>query len=345
MWLLYGANGYTGKLIAREAARRGMRPVLAGRDAASIEPLGRTLGLETRVFPLDDPSHLARGLSGVSAVLHCAGPFAYTSAPMLRACLEAGASYLDITGEIAVFERVFRLDDEAKRRGVALIPGVGFDVVPTDCLAAMLARRMPNADELWLAFYASRGAISRGTLKTMIEGLGEGGAIRRDGKIVRVPVLFDVREIPFGNGPRLAMTIPWGDVSTAYRTTGIPNIRVYTGTSRATVRRMRRIRPFLPIASFTPVKRLLQLLASRRSGPDEATRTSARTFLWGRVARKSGEELIMTMATPDGYGFTVLSALAAIERLEAAPVRAGSWTPATYFGADFVTTIPGVTID
>jgi short subunit dehydrogenase-like uncharacterized protein len=344
MWLLYGANGYTGQLIAGEAARRGMRPVLAGRDAASIELLGRSLNLETRVFPLDDPSRLSRGLSGIAAVLHCAGPFAHTSAPMVRACLESGASYLDITGEIAVFESIFRLDDEAKRRGVALIPGVGFDVVPTDSLAAMLARRMPGADELWLAFYASRAAISRGTLKTMIEGLGQGGAIRRDGKIVRVPVLFDVREIPFANGPRLAMTIPWGDVSTAYRTTGIPNIRVYTGTSRATVKRLRLMRPLLPIASFTPVKRLLQLLANRRSGPDEAMRTNARTFLWGRITSRSGEELTMTMATPEGYAFTVLSALAAVERLVGEPVRAGSWTPATYFGADFVTAIPGVTI-
>jgi short subunit dehydrogenase-like uncharacterized protein len=345
MWLLYGANGYTGELIAREAARRGLHPVLAGRNAASIEPLGRELKLETRVFPLDDPLRTARELSGFAAVLHCAGPFVQTSAPMVRACLAAGASYLDITGEIAVFESIFRVHDEAKRRGVALIPGVGFDVVPTDSLAAMLARRMPDADDLWLAFYASRGGVSRGTLKTMIEGLGKGGAIRRDGKIVRVPVLFDVREIPFPNGPRLAMTIPWGDVSTAYRTTGIPNIRVYTGTSRRAVKRLRRIRPFLPIVSLTPVKRVLQSIASRRSGPDEEMRTSGRTFLWGRVSARSGAELTMTMTTPEGYAFTVLSALAAAERLAGEPVRSGSWTPATYFGADFVRTIPGVTID
>lgn len=202
-WLLYGANGYTGELIAREAVRRGQRPILAGRGAAQVEALARELGCEARVFDLAQPR-----LEGVSLVLHCAGPFLHTSKPMVDACLAAGAHYLDITGEIAVFEAIFRRDAEARQRGIALIPGAGFDVVPTDCLAAMLHRRLPDAHELWLAFAQRRGGISRGTLKTMIEGLGHGGAIRKDGKIVVVPQLFDVRTIPFPSGPRTAMTIP-----------------------------------------------------------------------------------------------------------------------------------------
>lgn len=343
-WLIYGANGYTGELIAREAARRGLRPAVGGRRAERIEPLARELGFDARVFDLSDPSRVAREIQGFSAVLHCAGPFVQTSTPMVRACLEAGVSYLDITGEIGVFESIFRRDEEARSRGVALVPGAGFDVVPTDCLAAMLAQRMPDADELWLAFFARGAQISRGTMKTMIENLGEGGAVRRDGKIVRVPMLFDVREIPFSSGPRLAMTIPWGDVSTAYRTTRIPNIRVYTGTSRKAVRRLRFMRHLLPIASIKPVKRLLQKLAERRGGPGAQVRANVRTQLWGRVADRSGSEITMTMTTPEGYAFTVLSAIAAVERLIAAPARGGSWTPATYFGADFVRSVPGVDI-
>ncbi|HKO57585.1 MAG TPA: saccharopine dehydrogenase NADP-binding domain-containing protein [Thermoanaerobaculia bacterium] len=330
MWMIYGANGYTGELIAREAARRGERPILAGRDRAAVEALAKELGLESRVFPLDAPD-----LRGVSLVLHCAGPFLYTSAPMVRACLDAGAHYLDITGEIAVFEAVMRKDGEAKQRGVTLLPGVGFDVVPTDCLAAQLAKRLPDADELWLAFDTSGGGLSRGTRRTMIEGLDKGGAIRRDGKIINVPQLYDVRPIPFAHGERMAITIPWGDVSTAYHTTGIPNIRVYNATSPKTIKRMRRMLPLLPLLRFKPLKRWL-VRRVKPGGPDATTRATSRIHLWGRAAHLDGTEVTMTMEVAEGYAFTVLSALAAVKRVLAEPVQAGSFTPAKRFGERFV---------
>jgi len=335
-FLIYGANGYTGELIAREAVRRGLRPILGGRSAEKIASLAKELALDARAFALDQPK-----LDGVEAVLHCAGPFVHTSAPMVRACLDAGAHYLDITGEIAVFEAIMAMNDAAVRAGVSLIPGVGFDVVPTDCLAAMLAARLPDATELELAFYTPRAELSRGTLKTMIESIDEGGAIRRDGKIVRVPPAFDAKEIPFSCGPRMAMTIPWGDVSTAFHSTGIPNIRVYTGASPKSIARMRRIRTFLPLLGMKPVKRLLQAVVNRRTGPGAEQRAKGRTYLWGRVANASNE-VTMTMTTPEGYAFTVLSALAAVERLLASPKRPGSFTPSKFFGAEFVTTIEGV---
>jgi short subunit dehydrogenase-like uncharacterized protein len=336
MFLIYGANGYTGQLIAREAVRRGHRPMLGGRNAEKLAPLAKELGLEARAFPLDRPQ-----LEGIDAVLHCAGPFVHTSAPMVRACINAGAHYLDITGEIAVFESVMSMTDDAERAGVTLIPGVGFDVVPTDCLGAMLAARLPGATELELAFYSPGAEISRGTLKTMIESIGDGGAIRRDGKIVRVPPAWEAKEIAFSAGSRMAMTIPWGDVSTAFHTTGIPNIRVYTAASPKSIARMRRVRPFLPLLGITPIKRLLQAFANRRSGPDEARRASGRTYLWGRVS-DGKREVTMTMTTPEGYAFTVISALTAVEQLLASPKRPGSFTPAKFFGAEFVTTLPGV---
>ena len=168
--MIYGANGYTGRLIAGEAIRRGHAPILAGRDRDRIEPLARELGLDFRVFDLVD----AAPNLDVAAVLHCAGPFSSTSAPMARACLATRTHYLDITGEIAVFESIFGTHDTAVRSGVALIPGVGFDVVPTDCLAAKLSAALPDAQELTLAFYARGGMVSRGTLKTMLEGAGRG---------------------------------------------------------------------------------------------------------------------------------------------------------------------------
>jgi saccharopine dehydrogenase (NAD+, L-lysine-forming) len=337
--MIYGANGYTGELIAREAVRRGHRPLLAGRSAEKVEPLARELGCEWRAFPLEAPR-----LDGVSLVLHCAGPFVHTALPMVRACLAGGAHYLDITGEIAVFESIFALDDEARRAGVTLLPGVGFDVVPTDCLAAMLAERLPNADELWLAFYAAGSSLSRGTMKTMIEGLHEGGAIRENGRIKRVPMAYDVRQIPFSCGPRMAMTIPWGDVATAWRTTGIPNIRVYNAASPRAIAQVRRVARILPLLRFRPLRRLLQRVAGRRTGPPEAARAAGRTYLWGRAARRDGAEATMTMETPEGYAFTVLSAVRAVERVLAGGIAAGSLTPAAALGAGFVREVEGVVV-
>jgi short subunit dehydrogenase-like uncharacterized protein len=338
MWMIYGASGYTGELIAREAARRGMRPLLAGRNAASIEPLARELSLEWRAFDLSAPQ-----LEGISLVLHCAGPFIRTSRPMVDACLSSGVHYLDITGEIAVFESVFQRHDEAVTRGITLLPGVGFDVVPTDCLALSLAEQMPDASDLSLAFYTRGGEISRGTLKTMIEGLGEGGAVRRDGRIVRVPVAYDVREIPFSCGPRTAMTIPWGDVSTAYRTTHIPNIRVYTASSPRAVARARRLAKLEPLLALRPVKWMLQKYADRRTGPGASVRGSARIFVWGSVRNAAGSERSATLTVPEGYQFTVLSSLASVERVLRGDGKAGAWTPASLFGSGFVRTIDGVT--
>jgi short subunit dehydrogenase-like uncharacterized protein len=338
MWMIYGANGYTGELIAREAVKRGHRPVLAGRRAEEVTALAKELGCEARVFDLDKPN-----LDGIQLVLHCAGPFMHTSKRMVDACLAAGAHYLDITGEIVVFEAVMRRDAEAKARGVVLMPGVGFDVVPTDCLAAMLHAKLPDAHELWLGISSRRGGISRGTLKTMIEGLDKGGAIRRDGKIVVVPQLFDVQQIPFAPGPRTAMTIPWGDVSTAFHTTGIPNIRVYSAQSPKAIARIRWMRRLMPLLRINALRKLALKYADRRTGPNAEERAQAHIDLWGRVRNPQGEEASMTMRVNEGYTFTVDSAIAAVEGVLANP-KAGAFTPARYFGAEFVKSIPGTVL-
>lgn len=343
-WMIYGANGYTGELAAREAVRQGMSPVLAGRNPETVNALARELGLTGRAFPLDDRRQVAAVLSElqIKAVLHCAGPFVLTSAPMVEACLEAGVHYLDITGEIAVFEAVFARAEAARRAGVALLPGVGFDVVPSDCLAARLGSALPGAVELTLAFASDRGTFSRGTLKTMIEGLPNAGAVRRNGRIVPVPVAFDAREIEFSCGRRMAMTIPWGDVSTAYHSTGIPNIRVYTGTPPKAVRRARRLAPLLPLAGWRPVKRFLQGWVDRRvTGPSEEMRATARVYLWGE-ARRGEEAVTATLETPEAYAFTAVSAVASVARVLEGGVQPGAWTPSRAFGERFVDGLPGV---
>lgn len=345
--MIYGANGYTGELVAREAVRKGLSPILAGRSAEAVGRLAKELGLQSRVFSLGDPQGTAAELYGVKAVLHCAGPFIHTSAPMVAACLATGAHYLDITGEITVFEAILARGEEARRAGVALLPGVGFDVVPSDCLAARLAASLPDATELTLAFETAGGGFSRGTLKTMIESLPHAGAIRRNGKIIPVPVAWDAREIDFGPGvvKRWTMTIPWGDVSTAYHSTGIPNIRVYSGAPPSQIRRMKRWAPLLPLAGWKPIKRFAQRWVERKvTGPSPEAREKGRVHLWGEVKDAAGRTATATLETPEGYRFTAVSAVASVERVLQGTVPAGAWTPSRAFGADFVDGLPGVAV-
>jgi short subunit dehydrogenase-like uncharacterized protein len=345
-WLLYGANGYTGELAAREAKRRGLAPILAGRDAGAVKRLAGELDLPWRSFPLDDPAALRESLAGVAAVLHCAGPFVRTSAPMVEACLAAKVHYLDITGEIAVFEAVLSRGraDAARQAGIALLPGVGFDVVPSDCLAARLAAALPGAVALDLAFAAEGGGWSRGTLKTVIESLPATGAVRRNGKIVPVAIAADVRRIDFSDRPRWAMTIPWGDVATAYRTTGIPDIRVYTAAPPSQIRRLRRLKPLLPLAGWKPVKRWLARQVDRRvTGPDAEARATGRMHLWGEVRDAEGNAVSATLDTPEGYALTAVSSVESVQRVLAGQVQPGAWTPAQAFGSGYIEELPGVT--
>jgi saccharopine dehydrogenase (NAD+, L-lysine-forming) len=351
-WLIYGANGYTGELVAREAAGRRMAPILAGRSAR-VEELASALDLPARVFPLTDPWSLRAHLADVDAVLHCAGPFVETSRPMVEACLETGTHYLDITGEISVFEAIHAAGQKAERAGVALVPGVGFDVVPTDCLAARLAEALPEARELELAFVAEGGGTSRGTAKTMVTHLPATGAVRRGGRIERVPAVYDAKEIeiavPGGaTVRRWVATIPWGDVSTAFHTTGIPDIRVYTGMRPKQIQRLRRLRPLLPLAGLAPVKKLLLAWLDRRyagrPGPGEEARRRGRVLVWGRAVAADGRQASGVLVTPEGYAFTAAAAVESVSRLFAAPPAPGAWTPSRAFGADLVEAVEGVTV-
>jgi short subunit dehydrogenase-like uncharacterized protein len=341
--LLYGANGYTGELIAREAVRRGLRPTLGGRRADPLRALASELGLETRVFGLDDPAALRTAIADAGLVLHCAGPFIRTSRAMVEACLSTGVSYQDITGEIAVFERVLAQDQAAKQAGIVLLPGSGFDVVPTDCLARRLHERLPDATHLDLAFVNDGGSWSRGTLATVIESLPAAGAVRREGRIVPVPLAAETMTLELPIGRRTLMSIPWGDVATAFYTTGIANIRVFSGVPPRTVRRLRRWRWLLPLAGWKPLKRALQARVRKTvTGPDATARRSARVYLWGRARDASGGEAIATLSTPEGYAFTAAAAVEIASRIAKGQVAPGAWTPARAFGSRFVAELPGV---
>lgn len=334
--LLYGATGYTGRLILEEMLARGVRPVLSGRSRAPLEALAQPHALDVRVAALDDPPALDAALVGLRAVMHCAGPFSRLAPPMVEACFRAGAHYLDITGEIAVFERMHALGARARERGISLFPGVGFDVVPSDCLAAHLKKRLPGATELTLAFTAGTG-LSHGTATTMVENIAQGGAIRRDGVITRVPTAWHAREIDFGDRTRHCMTIPWGDVSTAFHSTGIPNVRVYTAVPAKRVRLLRLARPVLPLLGTSLAQRLLKARVSAgAAGPSAEQRRDTRSRLWGEAREPNGAVVRSRLVAPDGYSLTARTAVAAVRRVLAGGVPVGFQTPSMAFGADFI---------
>lgn len=339
-WLIYGANGYTGELIAREAQKRGLRPILAGRSAGKVTALAQELGFEHRVFDLGSPVEISSHLGGVGLVLHCAGPFSATSAPMIAACIQAKAHYLDITGEISVFEHAQSQNLSAREGGIVVCPGVGFDVIPTDCVAAALKQAMPDATKLTLGF-DSRSGFSPGTAKTSVEGLAQGGKVRRNGKIVSVPLAYEVRKIDFGAGEKLAMTIPWGDVSTAYHSTGIPNIEVFIPGSPSMIANAKRANYVRWLLGLAPVQSFLKnRIGKTVKGPDTATRDKLTTCVWGEVVNAKGEKKTARIKTANGYSLTVTGSLAVTEFLLSNTVTGGAYTPSKLMGADLVTRLP-----
>jgi short subunit dehydrogenase-like uncharacterized protein len=342
-WMIYGANGYTGRLMARAAVEQGLKPVLAGRNREQVAGLAEQLGLEHRVFGLEEPAEVAASIEGMKLVLHCAGPFSVTCEPMIRACLDGGVHYLDITGEISVFEFAHSLDGEARHADIVLIPGTGFDVVPTDCLAACLVRALPAATSLQLAFEAS-GGQSPGTARTGVEGLGQGGRIRRDGVLTPVPLGWKTRKVPFAHAERTAVTIPWGDVYTAYVSTGIPDIEVYISVPPSSIANLRRMRWLQPLLRMQPVQAFMKKRIDKSvRGPNAEQRKESHGQIWGEATSADGRTVSATMTTPNGYDLTVAASLGIVGHLLENDVEGGYYTPSLLMGADYAESLDGVT--
>ncbi len=340
-FLIYGANGYTGRLCAEHAVGQGLRPILAARSLDKVRPLAEGLGLPSRAFPLDDPARLREGLAGVVTVLHAAGPFSKTALPMARACLAAGIHYIDITGEIDVFEALANLDREARAAGIMLLPGAGFDVVPSDCLAAHLKVRMTDAVKLRLSI-TGIGAFSRGTARTMAEGVAHGTRVRRGGRIValREPLHGSA---DFGAGPRPTIGVGWGDVATAWHSTGIPDIEVFFRTSPALARAASSPDFVKRILASRPAQRVIGCMIDRfvPPGPSPDQRAAGRSVLLGEAWNEAGQRVATRLTTVEGYTLTAHTAVACANRAVSGGAVPGYQTPATAFGPDFVLGFPG----
>lgn len=340
--LLYGATGFTGRLILESALTLGLRPVLGGRDPAKLAPLAATHGLQFRAAGLDDPERLDAALAGMRVVLHAAGPFSHTAAPMLAACLRGGVHYLDVTGEMTVIEALAGRDAEARQRGVMVMPGVGFDVVPTDCLAAHVAARLPDAVALDIGV-AGLAFASRGSANTLAEQAGHGTAVRRGGAIVVQPAGALRRRFDFGDGPRDCTSVSWGDVASAYYTTGIPDIAVYFETT-PTIEAMQLASRTLgwALRSSAGQAWLKAHAALLPDGPEAAERAARQMVIVAEARDRVGHVAAARLHTPEAYTFTGRTAPAIARRVLRGDLEPGFQTPARVYGPHLVLAFDGV---
>lgn len=342
--MIYGATGFTGRLVVEEAARRGLRPVLAGRSAARVTALAEAAGLEARVAGLGDRDRLARALQDVAVVLHCAGPYFETAMPMLEACLRSLTHYVDITGEIAVFEALAAEDARARKAGIMVLPGAGFDVVPSDLLIADLAARCPDARTLRLALHA-QCPMSRGTAKTglsIIDNL----QVRRDGSVVRAAAGSLSHAFRFSRVPEPALVSALGDVSTAFWSTGIPNVETYSRASPAFRSVSRASRHFGRILGSGLVQRLgRKLIDALPAGPNASQRQRSRATFVAEIEDASGERRAARMRVADPYGFTARSSVRLARLILQGRFTAGFQTPSTAYGRELLNQFPELKAD
>ncbi len=335
--IVYGSYGYTGRLIVEECKRKNLEVILSGRNKPALEKQQQETGYSFEVVSIEDSTALENLVAKGKLVIHCGGPFQFTAKAMAAACLKAKIHYTDITGEIGVFESLAKLDAEAKAAGIMMMPGTGFDVVPSDCLAVFLKNQLPSATHLQLAFASLGGGPSRGTKKTSVEGLGMGSAVRVNGKIINIPIHERFQQIDFGDIKMMTACIPWGDVATAYKSTGIPNIEVYMGVTDSMMRNLKLTKYLNWLLKKRWVKNyILRQIDKKTPGPSESRREKSKSVFWGKVWDDNGNEFKATVSTLNGYTLTAKTSVIVAEKILAENFKIGYQTPAMAYGQDLI---------
>ncbi len=301
--------------------------------------------------------------ANVGAVLNCAGPFVETFEHVSAACMAVGAHYTDVTGEVEVFQAAAEKHEAAKKAGVVLMPGVGFDIVATDCVAATLKADLPSATHLSLAFTSrGGGGSSKGTATTLVKALsaGNGALVREEGELHTYPIAHRGRAVDFGD-PRTAqkgstgasgrpndvVLTRWGDAVTAFHTTGVRNVEVFFRLPPPVCHVAWLLTsPYGACLRAMPVESALTALIVPADGPSVEEQSSGRMMVWGEARDvHSGATARRRLHISAGYAFTALSSILAVEWLmfrmprrqqgAGARTRKGFMTPAAAFGADF----------
>jgi len=334
--LVYGANGYSAQLIIENLIREGIVPVLAGRNEAAVKSVADKFKCNYKILDLSDSVVTRTAIVEFDFLLNCAGPFKFTANHLIDACIAAQTNYLDITGEIQVIEYAWSKNEDAKSAEIFIAPDVGFDVIPTDCLAKNLFNILPDAISLKLGLLTKRGKISRGTLLTTLEMLAELGKIRKDGKIIDSKIGEFSYQIIRDNFKFNGISIPWGDVSSAYYSTGIKNITVFLGVSRKMFKYKKLTNFTRNIISSQFINNLVaRSIKKKITGPTLSERNNAETFLWGKVENKNGDSIENCYQVMEGYNSTQKGAVDIIKKVLEEPNLSGTKTPSMIMGHDY----------
>jgi short subunit dehydrogenase-like uncharacterized protein len=335
-WMIYGANGYAGRLLAREAIALGERPLLAGRSVEKIRRVAEELGLPWVVFELDDHAAAVAALRGVELVVLAAGPFDGLAQPMMDACLEARTHYTDVANELPVFRAAEARDARARERGVAIVPGIGFGTIATGSLVKRVVAELPDATRLDCALHIASAHAGAATGQSGLAAIRMGGRVRRGGRLVEHPLGAGGRMIPFADRSRRASPIPTGDLEAAWMDTHIPDIVVYgTALSGGMVQR----------AGIAILRRLLWIGAVRRalSSVREGAAGDAHCQAWACATNARGETVEACLETGEGFAFTAAAAARAVAVIRHAPTP-GAHAAATVLGGTFADSLPDVRI-
>ena len=342
-FLLYGANGYTAELIARQATSLGLKPLLAGRNKTAVIKLASELNMPYRIFDLSDTKALHAALAETTLVIHAAGPYHITALPMVKACIETGTHYIDLNGDLSVFELIQSFHNIALQKDVMLLPGAGFDVVPTDCLALSLKKKLPDATFLQIAFAITGSSLSRGTAISTLHQLGKPGARRINGQLQQEPIgkrAFSF-SFPGYNKPIFTMSIPWGDLSTAYYSTGIPHIETYTGISRIAWYFLKAQKAFNWLLRSSAVHQLiLWVIKKLPAGPGAQARQKGASLIYAKAENAKGETVSACLRCSEAYAFTTDAALLIAGKIANNNYKPGYQTPASAYGEELLATLP-----
>ena len=336
--VLYGATGYTGRLIAHELDQRGATFAIAGRNPSKLEALSRELDRapETVVASVDDPGALRAMAGRASCVLSAAGPFKDLGPPVVEAALSSGAEFVDITGEQGFLRWAWGQHQGFTRAGRTMVNAAGFDVVPSDVAAAAACRGLDQVVRLDLGIATSSG-LSSGTQRTMAASTGDWW-YWDDGRFKGAPAGRFVRKFDYpGLGESTSVFVPWGDVVTAPRSTGARVVRTFFRVKPEKARRAHLAWPITHLISKVPwVSQWLEDRApGSGKGPSAEERERAKFTIVAEAHTPGGAIQRAVVEGRDPYGLTAsASAQVALALANAEVDQVGVLTPSQLFPAE-----------
>jgi len=334
--LVYGAYGYSAKLIINELLKHNVLPIIAGRNEKKLNDVSEKFGLEKRVFSIDNFESVKENLAGINTLLNCAGPFKFTAEVFINACIETKTNYIDITGEIPVLEFAWSKAKEAEDKGIVILPSAGFDVIPTDCLSKRLSEKFPNAEKLKIGIANQGGKISRGTSLTTLEMMKEQGKERIDSRIVDVPIGRKSLRRKVGKFNFHGISIPWGDVSSAFYSTKIPNIEVYLYLPQFVLPLKKALPLFQKVLNKEKYfRKITNFIKKKIDGPNEHVRENSSAIILAEVSR-GNKRLLEAYKFMEGYKMTALGAAEIAIRVNNSELKSGAYTPSLAFGSSFM---------